>query len=106
MGFKEVLNRIKEKSQNRKEMTRQLDEQMLIQKLVTDRRKSANERELERYVDEDREENIKEVLEIARKKRQEDINFNHNPLHTKNIMKAEWEILKEKNQIAGKRDMI
>jgi len=105
MGFKEILNKIKEKSQNRKEKIRELDENVRVQRLVMERQKSANERELERYGEEDREERIKNALAVARKERQDDINFNHNPLHAENIMKSEWEILKEKNQFSNKNNM-
>jgi len=57
-------------------------------------------------MDEDREASIKEHLEFARKKRDDDIKFGHNPINAKNIMKAEWSVLKEKNQFAGKSDML
>ena len=102
MGFKELLERWGEKSRERKELLRQMERQMRFQKIVEDRQKSANERELERFHNEEREEQIKESLEYERKKRDHDIKFNHNPLDTPNIMKAEWEVLKEKNIFAGK----
>ena len=105
MGFKEVLKNIGEKQKERKEMLRQMDQQIRMQKIVEDRTKSSNERELERYQDEDREQEIKEHLEYARKKRDEDIKFGHNPIDAKNIMKAEWEILKEKNQFSKKSNL-
>ena len=62
----------------------------------------SNERELLRYQNEDREKLIKEHLEVARIKRQREIDFGHQPLNTKNIMKAEWEVLKEPNQFSKK----
>ncbi len=66
--------------------------------------KSSNERELERYQDEDREEEVKEALDYMRKKRQEDINFNHNPIDAENITShVAWSVLKEKNMFAGKK---
>ncbi|MFW6225648.1 MAG: hypothetical protein ACOC3V_01650 [bacterium] len=105
MGIKEVLKGFKEGQQRRKDMIKQLDEQMRIQKLVEDRQKSANERELERYFKENREKTIKQQLEIARKKRDEDIKFGHNPINTPNIMKAKWEVMKEKNMFSGKGNM-
>jgi len=105
MGFKEIISRFGQKSRERKEMLSQLHDRMRMQKLAEDRFKSANERELEGYIDEDREAEIKEHLEYMRKKRRDEIAFGHNPINTKNIMKAEWEIMKEKNQFSKKSNM-
>ena len=105
MGFKDIIQNIGSKQKARKEMIRQLDEQMRIEKLVNDRTLSANERELERFDSEEREEQIKEALDVMRKKRDQDIKFGHNPLNTKNIMKSEWEVLKEPNQFSKKSNM-
>ena len=102
MGFKEVIQKAKERSNARKELIRRMDEQVRMEKLVMDRQKSSNQRELERYMEEDNQASIKEHLEYARKKRDEDIKFGHNPLDAKNIMKSEWEVMKEKNQFAGR----
>lgn len=79
-----------------------MSDQLRFQKIVEDRMKSSNERELERYEEEEREKIIKEHLEYARKKREHDINFNHNPINTKNITNGtSWEVLKEKNQFSN-----
>ena len=99
MGVKEVLQRLGEKASQRKEILRSMEEQERFSKIVQERQMSANERELNRYREEDREEEIKEALEYARKKRDYDIRFNHNPLDAKNITNhTDWEVLKEKNQ--------
>ncbi len=102
MGFKDVLQKIKERKDAKKQAFRQMQEQDQMVTLLHERKKSANLRELERFGREENEEMIKEALQIARKKRSDDINFNHNPIDTANIMKAEWEVLKEKNQFSGK----
>ena len=86
-------------------MVRDLDESMRVEKIVNERQKSANQRELESYIKEDQEQQIKEQLEFMRRKRDKDIKFNHNPLNTKNIMKSQWEIMKEKNMFKGKSNM-
>ncbi|HDK25983.1 MAG TPA: hypothetical protein ENG48_02670 [Candidatus Atribacteria bacterium] len=106
MGLKEIIQNLGEKQKARKEKIRLLDEEIRLQKLVQDRMKSANERELERFMEENRQENIKKMLEVMRKKRQRDINFNHNPLNTPNIMKAKWEVLKERNMFKNPRSSI
>jgi len=106
MGFKEVIKKIGEKNRKRKEIIESMSDHARFQKLVEDRMKSANERELERYMNEDREEMIKHKLEFARKKRDHDIKFNHNPLDAKNITNSvEWEVLKEKNQFTNNSNM-
>ena len=106
MGIKEFIAKMGEKKNSRKELIRKIDEQMRAEKLVEERTKSSNERELERFEKEDREERIKESLEYHRKKRQNEISFDHNPLNVKNITNhTDWEVLKEKNLFAGQRNM-
>ena len=72
--------------------TSKMEEQMRAEEILTERKKSANERELERFFKENREENIKIQLEEMRKMRDDDIKFNHNPLDTPNITKSKWEL--------------
>jgi len=64
MGFREVLQRMKEKKQEKKQMFRQMEDQQRIEKLLEEKSKSANLRELERYYKEDKEMEIKKQLEI------------------------------------------
>ena len=105
MSFKDILEKIRERKDAKKQAFRQMQEQDQMVTLLHERKKSANLRELERFEREENEEVIKKALNIARKKRSDDINFNHNPLDTKNIIKTEWEVLKEKNQFSGKGNM-
>lgn len=106
MGFKEVLSKLGERKRQDKEMLRLAEKKMRIQKVLEERQLSANERELNRFMDEEREEEIKEALEMMRRKRRDDISFNHNPLNVKNITNhTEWEVLKEKNMFNKKGNM-
>jgi len=106
MGFREVLDRMKEKKNNRKELIQQMADQRRFEQLVEDRTKSSNEREMERFDKENREESIKERLEGLRKERSQDIRFGHNPLDTPNITSGtQWQVLKEKNQFSGRSNM-
>lgn len=101
-----MVGKMRERSDNRKESIRDLDEQVRIQRLVEDRQKSANERELERFMNEHREKEITEQLHSARKQKDHDIKFNHNPLDVPNITnKTEWSVLKEKNMFKAKKSM-
>ncbi len=106
MAFKDILNRMGEKQRAKKVLFKKAQEQLGIQKMLDDRQKSANERELERFQNEDREEQIKIDLEEARKVRQKDISFNHNPLDLPNITgKGDFEVLKQRNIFAGRSTM-
>jgi len=106
MAFKEFIQRLGEKQKARQAMLKEMEQDVRFQKIVQDRMKSANERELERYINENREKQIKTQLEFARKQRQNEINFGHNPLNTPNITnKTQWEVMKEKNQFANNKNM-
>ena len=106
MGFKEFIENLGKGNKERKEMFREAEEQMRIQEMLENRKKSANERELERFMKEEREEQIKEQLEFYRRKRRDEINFAHNPLDAPNITsKTEWNVMKERNQFKGNQNM-
>lgn len=106
MGFAEVMEKMKSKSRERKEMIRQAELQDRTESIVQERKTSSNERELRGYLNEEREKSIKIQLEQMRKSRQDDINFNHNPLKTPNITnKTQWEVLKEKNMFKERSNM-
>jgi len=106
MGFKEILNKVKEKRNERKEVFRKMQEQDRLENLLEERKKSSDQRELERYLKEIQEKQIKEQLDIVRKQRSNDIRFNHNPLNTKNITNhVDWNVLKEKKLFSGKGNM-
>jgi hypothetical protein len=106
MGFKDVMDRIRERNSERKSLMQRAEMQDRIETLVEEKKKSANQRELERLMNEEREKSIKEQLDIMRKSRERDISFGHNPLDVKNITShTEWNVLREKNQFASKSNM-
>ena len=106
MGFKEIVQKLTGKQNSRKELIKRIDDQMRAERIVEDRTKSSNERELERFMREEREEQIKEALEFQRKKRDDDIKFGHNPLDVKNITNhTDWEVLKERNMFANQKNI-
>jgi len=106
MGLRDIINSMKERSQERKDKLKQMDENMRIEEILTERRKSANERELEMFMKENREEGIKEQLQKMRKIRDDEIRFGHNPLNAKNIIvDTDFEVLKQKNLFKGKSNM-
>ncbi len=106
MGFKDILKKAGQKARDRKEMLKAADDEMRVGEILHERRKSANLRELERYEKEDFESDVKERLDYMRKKRDNDIRFNHNPLDVPNITNnVEWEVLKERNMFKGNKNM-
>lgn len=106
MGVKDLLNKLGGKGNENRQAISHMANQIRMERIAQERQMSPNERELHRLRNEDREESIKNELEFARKKRDFDINHNHNPLDTKNVTKTEWEILKEKSQFSGRSNMI
>lgn len=106
MGFKEVLSKLGSRNKERKELLKRMLDQDKLESIVEERKKSSNQRELERYFKENQEKEIREQLQIARKARQDDISFNHNPLDVKNITAGtEWQVLREKNMFNKKQNM-
>lgn len=93
MGFKEILQRMREKRQGRSEAFRQLETQSRAVNTLQERQKSSNQRELEKLLKEEREEAMKEALQVMRKQRDLDIKFGHNPLNTKNIIYSDFNVL-------------
>jgi len=106
MGVKELLQKLSGKGNKNREMVNSMANQLRLERMAHERQLSPNERELKRLRNEDREESIKNELEFARKKRDDDIKFGHNPLDTPNITKTEWEILKEPSQFSKKSTML
>ena len=89
MAFKDFLKRSLAKDDEFKE----LQKQDRMQTILEERKKGANERELERFVEEERQKNIKENLEEFRKKRQEEFMHGNNILNQENIFKGHKSVL-------------
>lgn len=106
MGFKEIIQSIGSKSKESKQVFKQMQEKDRLETKIEEMKKSANQRELERYIKEEQEKQIKEQLDYMRKKRDNDIRFNHNPINVKNITNhTDWEVMKEKNMFKQKGNM-
>jgi hypothetical protein len=104
--FKEIIQGLGSKNKERKERFHEIDEEDRLHTIVEDRKKSSNERELERYLKEEREKKIKEQLEIVRKKRDAEINYLHNPINAKNITNhSDFNLLKEKKLFSDNKNM-
>jgi len=96
MGIKEILQKFHEK----KARLNEIQEEERLHKMAYDRTKSPHERELEVFLKEEREKEIKKQLDYFRKKRAKEIWSPTNQiLHQKNIFKTnpKEKILSQKN---------
>jgi len=87
-----------EKKKVKSEKFKEMQEDYRLNKMLEERQKSSNERELERYFKEEREKHIKEQLDVVRKKKSQEMwKGGSNLKKQTSIMKNERPILKEKN---------
>jgi len=97
MSVMDVLKRWSEKKSEKSEKFKQLEEDYRLQKMLEQRQKSSNERELERYMKEQREKNIKKQLDIIRKQKKKEM------WKGNQILKGGTSILKDnKKLLSGK----
>lgn len=99
MAFKDVLKKAFARDPQFKEMEREIR----MQKMIEDRMKNADERELERFYEEERQKSIKKNLEEFRKARREE-NWHgdkNSILKQKNIFTGHKSILKQDFSILG-----
>lgn len=107
MGIKDILQKLRGNGNSNSQAINSMADQIRMERIAHERQLSPNERELNRLRTEDREEMIKEELDFARKKRDDDIARGHNPLDVKNITShTEWEVLKEKNLFANRGNIL
>jgi len=106
MGVKEILRKWAEKNTEKKGRFKELEEEYLMNKKLEEKQKSANERELERYMEEAREKRIKVNLEKFRKQQKKEF-WSSNMMNNKqtSILKEDKPILKEKNIFKMKGNM-
>ena len=97
MALKEFLARFSKDKLETKQKFKQMEEDLALQNKLEDRQKSANERELEKFMTEEREARIKSKLESYRKKEKKDL-WTHNSVfgakttmldNNKNMMKSD-----------------
>jgi len=63
MGLMNIIRQWKEKNQQKTEKYKEMEEDYRLRKMLEDRQKSSNERELENYYKKQREEGIKQQVE-------------------------------------------
>jgi len=94
MALEGLLGRLFGKNEKFKEM----QEDARFQKLLEQRQKNANERELERFEEEDRQEAIKEKLNQFRKMRRTEANKS-------TVLKSDFNILDNSNPILKQKNI-
>lgn len=103
MGIKELLQRWKDNRQASSAKFKEMQEEQRLQKMLEERQKSANQRELERYMRDQKEKMIKEELEKIHT-RQNKENWKGNNFGGKaTMLKDDRPILKEKNIFLDKK---
>jgi len=105
MALIDLIKRISQKKSERSQKFKELEEDYHLQKMLEERQKSSNQRELERYMKENHENNIKRQLDIIRKVKTQEawkdssiLNGGNKILDTNSqILKNDRPILKQKN---------
>ena len=87
-----VLKQLLERMRARKEAFNEVKQQDRINTVISERKKNANERELEKFMEKERQENIKVQLNRFREKEKSE-NRNMNILKGKNIFKSHTSVL-------------
>lgn len=101
-----MIKEIIEKLRERKAKYKELDENYRLNKMLAERQKSANERELERYMEEERQARIKTELEHFRNKRKQENNNGSKMMKSKYIFKDNGHnILKSKNIFENQKNL-
>ena len=98
MSLMDAIRRMGERKKITKEKFKEAQENQKIEKMLTERAKSSNERELEKYMKDQRELQIKCELDKIHKKQNHENWKGNNPLKSQtSILKNDRPILKEKN---------
>jgi len=100
MGFNEVMRKFLGKDEQFSEMQRE----DRLQTKIVERKKNSNERELERFQEEERQEQIKQELHRFREKKKEE--FFHGPsiFKQKNLFNGPPTMLKDNKKLFGMKD--
>jgi hypothetical protein len=99
MGLLDSIRKWQERKSVKKEKYKEAEEEMKINKLLEERSKSNNKRELERFYREEEEEEIKKALEHIRMKKQRELWSGKNAMINQKttILDKGNPILKQKN---------
>jgi len=94
MGLREWYDRVVRKKDN----FQQAQEMQQIERKLQERRLSADERELNKFLEEDRQRQVKEMLNQFRKRKQEEVWHGDTALDAPNIIANQKNLFKRKNE--------
>lgn len=99
-----IIQNLLEKLKSRKAKYAEAEEDLRIHKKLEQRQLSSNERELNSYLEEERQRKIKSMVEQFRKKKRDEFWHGNNIIDKKNIFANQSSIMKNnKNLYRGKR---
>jgi hypothetical protein len=101
MSFSDLMDRFWQKKTKFKEM----EDDIRMQKLINQKQKSSNERELERFLEEERQKQIKIQLDGFRKKRTREL-FSGGMLKSKSVFNHKPTVLKSGNIMTNGKNML
>ena len=101
----DVIRRMGEKRKETKEKFKQLQQDDKLNTMLEERKKSSNQRELEKYYKDQEEKSIKEALDKVHKQQTQDSWKGTTLSKQPNILRNERPILKEKNIFKNKTNM-
>ena len=106
MSVMDIIRNWSERKKEKKEKFKEMQEDNRLEEMLIERKKSANRRELERYMREDEEKQIKMELDRIHKKQNKD-NWSSNTIlkKDKSILTNDRPILKEKNIFMNQKNM-
>lgn len=87
------------KALKKDERFKEVQKEMRIQRIIQERQKGANERELERFVEEERQKKIDKHLDEFRKQKQEEHWKGNNLTNQKNIFKGHQSIMENNDKL-------
>lgn len=97
MGVMDIIRKYSENKKMKTEKFKEMQEDAQLQKMLLERQKSSNERELENYYKKVRENQIKKELDVIRKQQTREAWSGDNFLKGKYMFKSDRSILKDKN---------
>lgn len=98
-----ILRDLLDKLREKRERYKQAEQELTIQKKLQERQLSSNERELTRYMEEERQAKIKQAVEGYRKKKKDEFLYGSQGWKDKrNIFKGHQSIMRNENH-KGKR---
>ena len=107
MTIMDMVRKWQEKKKEKSEKYKEAEQEMKINKMLEEKQKSSNRRELERYYKDEEEKQIKEALQKINKQRNKDM-WKSNTILTKgiDILKDDRPILKERNIFVDKKNKV